>query len=245
MVKKRATSNSDGQPTIRPKSSLRKGRSDNIDHVARQPLQARSAERFEKILTAAEELLQKSNIEDISFYDIARQAKISPASVNYLFPTSAALRIELNRRYLPISTEFAIESQSTLVKFRNPSWQHWLYEMGSQVRQHYNANRHISETILGPALHRETQREAIDQNRRVAETLVASLRKVFILPEIPGLVEDFAYAIDVVDALFGRSYVKKGTIDDQTFDKAIRMQIAYLRTILPETLSLLPDEENE
>lgn len=234
----RLTKRSKEPATIRPRSSIRKGRSDVIDHVARRPRQARSKERFEKILDAAERLLQTSNIEDISFYDIAREARISPASINYLFPTTAALRIELTRRYLPVSADFALQAQDSLVEYRNPSWQSWLYETAREVQNHFNENRHVSETILAPMLHRESKRAALEINNIIAGKFVEGFDRVFILPQIPDLKEKFAYSIEIIDALFSRSYILLGTIDDKTLQDAVEMQVAYLRLILPERLPL-------
>lgn len=69
---------------VRRKASQRKGRTETLEHRARRPLQKRSLDRFNSILEATEVLLETANIEDISFYDIARQADLPPASVHYL-----------------------------------------------------------------------------------------------------------------------------------------------------------------
>ncbi|TPK60923.1 TetR/AcrR family transcriptional regulator [Mesorhizobium sp. B2-4-15] len=226
----------DNNTSIRPRSSLRKGRSDTIEHVARQPSQNRSMARFEKILDASEELLQAANIEDISFYDIARQASISPASINYLFPTMAALRIELSRRYLRKSSQDAIEAGQALARRRDFSWQTWLYDVGKHARAYFNDHRPVSEACLGPILHRESRRATIAENDRLARALVDILMELFVLPEIPGLTQKFAFSMEVVDGLWSRSYTLHGYIDDESFQESMRMQTAYLRMFLPEVL---------
>ncbi|TPN81115.1 TetR/AcrR family transcriptional regulator [Mesorhizobium sp. CU2] len=226
----------DDKTRVRPRSSLRKGRSDIIEHVARQPSQQRSMDRFEKILDASENLLQTANIEDISFYDIARHAHISPASINYLFPTMAALRIELSKRYLHKSSEDAIAAGRNLARRRDLSWQAWLYEVGKHARASFNDHRPMSEACLGPILHRESRRANIAENDRLAQAMVNILMELFILPEIPGLVHKFAFGIEIVDTLWSRSYVLHGHIDDDAFQESMRMQTAYLRMFLPEVL---------
>ena len=223
---------------IRPRSSLRKGRSATIDHAARQPRQDRSRERFERVLTAAEEVLQVANIEDISLYDIARQGKLSPASISYLFPTMAALRIELNRRYNETSVAAVREVQLSVAKMRNPRWQDWIAVVNRQVRDYCNRNRHVCEVIYGPALHRESLLENIRANAKVGESSLESLRQVFVVPEIPGLVETFALMAHLTDALWARSYTAHRRIDDNALEDSNRLQITYLRTILPEVLPL-------
>jgi len=225
---------------VRRKASMRKGRTEQVEHTARKPTQQRSINRFELILKAAEDLLQENNIEDISFYDVAAKANISPASVNYLFPTMSSLCIELSKRYLRVSTEDVLEAQRVLIKQRNPSWQSWFREMGLRVQAHYNVNRHISEVVLGPALNRESRRAAISGNTEIAQELVAGLNKVFLIPEIPGLLLRFCYAVEIADSIMSRSYILSGYVSDESTEELIRMQIAYLRNFLPETLLLAP-----
>jgi AcrR family transcriptional regulator len=224
---------------VRPKASVRKSRSETVEHRPRRPLQDRSVQRFEAILTATEELLRNANIEDVSFYDIARQAKISPASINYLFPTMAALRIELNRRINRLMTENVEDTQRALAKMRNPSWQDWLLVTGKRVRDQLNANRAACEVLLGPLLHRESRRAAIQTNDEIGRSLLQGFRQVFSIPDIAGLAQKFALISEIADALWGRAYIANGHIDDESFDESIRVQIAYLRTVLPETLPLI------
>jgi AcrR family transcriptional regulator len=230
---------------VRAKSSKRKKRSDTVEHTARQPSQSRSQERFERILTAAEELLKQNNIEDISFYDIARQARISPASINYLFPTMAALRIELARRYAVVGTEMTVHAHRAQLASRNPSWQSWLYQMGAYTRDEYNRHRYISEVLLGPELHREARRFIILETGRAAHELLESFKTFFVLPDMPGLEMKLNFAMHLAESMWERSYILNGDIDEETFEESIRMQVAYLRTVLPEVLNVRGDQTGE
>ncbi|WP_181182205.1 MULTISPECIES: TetR/AcrR family transcriptional regulator [unclassified Mesorhizobium] len=231
----------EAEVVVRSKSSKRKKRSDTVEHTARQPTQSRSQQRFERILSAAEDLLKQYNIEDISFYDIARKAQISPASINYLFPTMAALHIELARRYAIVGTEMTVHGHKAQLMSRNPSWQSWLYEMGSYTRDEYNRNRYISEVLLGPEIHREARRFIIEETGRAAHELLESFRTFFVLPEIPGLEQKLSLAMHLAESVWERSYILNGSIDTESFEESMRMQIAYLRTVLPETLNVRSD----
>ena len=84
---------------VRPKASKRKGRTTVVGQMARAPTQERSQKRVEDILSATRDLLESARIEGISFYDIAKKAGMSPASIHYFFPSMAALRLELMNRY--------------------------------------------------------------------------------------------------------------------------------------------------
>lgn len=224
---------------VRQKSSIRKARSEQATHIARQPSQERSQERYEKILKATKELLRSSNIEDISIHDIARQANVSPASVNYLFPTTAALRVVLIERYMHDAAEVIAVTLQRLIDEKNPVWQDWLREIGSAVFDFYNKNRHASEIILGPMIHRNPSQAAIAENERVARIFLDSLKQVFIVPEIPDIEKKVTMSMEVVDMLWSRSYMARGSIDEYSRDEALQIQKLYLRSILPETLTLV------
>lgn len=240
MVGTKRPANVTQTPDVRARSSMRKRRSDAVEHVARVPSQSRSLARFERILKAAEELLAHNNIEDISFYDIAKQARISPASINYLFPTMAALRIELSKRYAAIGTEVTVHSHHEQSAARNPSWQSWIYHMGWDTRADYNQKRYMCEVILGPQVNREARMAVIAETDRAGIELLARLREFFIIPEIPDLGRRFGIALDIAERIWARAYVLHGFIDDETFEESMRAQIAYLRTILPESLAVAP-----
>ncbi|HEY2032188.1 MAG TPA: TetR/AcrR family transcriptional regulator [Rhizomicrobium sp.] len=218
---------------------MRKGRSDVIDHKARHPTQERSQRRFDTILAATEELLQTANIEDISFYDIARKARISPASVHYLFPTMAAVRIEISKLYNQQSSGGVVEAQRQLAKMRNATWQEWIRIVAEKTRSHFNANRHICEVLLGPLLHRESRLANMRANDVIGRSLLENLRSVFLVPDIPGLEQKFVIISEIVDALWSRAYLLNGWIDDEAFEETVRVQIAYLRSVLPESLPLV------
>ena len=196
-------------------------------------------QRFESILQATEELLKTANLEDISFYDIARQADISPASVNYLFPTMAALRIELTKKYARLHADALIEVQRAMARMRNPSWQDWMRVLAKRAQEEYNANRPLSEVVLGPVLHRDSRRAQLEENIRLAHAMMESFTQVFVVPSIPGLEERFAMMYDMIDGLWSSAYIKYGRVDDLSVEEGMRMRIAYLRTVLPETLPLL------
>ena len=200
---------------VRPKASQRKARSAVVPRNARAPTQERSQKRFDAILDATQELLEKARIEDISFSDIARKAGISPASVHYLFPNIAAVRVELSRRNNRDLVAQIAGMAAELVESREPSWQQWLRSLAGGARRVFNSSR-----------------------------------AVFIVPEIPNLEMMLSLASEVFDALWSRSYMLQGHIDDETFEESMRVVLAYMRAVLPETLTLRaavgrPEQRNQ
>ena len=157
----------------------------------------------------------------------------------------AALRIELARRYAVVGTEMTVRAHKTQLDSRNPSWQSWLYEMGAYTRDEYNRRRYISEVLLGPELHREARRFVITETERAANELLESFRCFFVLPDMPGLDSKLNIAMHLAESMWERSYILNGEIDEETFEESIRMQVAYLRTVLPEVLTVRADPASE
>ncbi len=235
---------------VRPKASQRKARSAVVPRNARAPTQERSQKRFDAILDATQELLEKARIEDISFSDIARKAGISPASVHYLFPNIAAVRVELSRRNNRDLVAQIAGMAAELVESREPSWQQWLRSLAGGARRVFNSSRAVSEITLGPIMSREGRLSNIESNGAVARSFLETLQAVFIVPEIPNLEMMLSLASEVFDALWSRSYMLQGHIDDETFEESMRVVLAYMRAVLPETLTLRaavgrPEQRNQ
>ena len=223
---------------VRPKASQRKARSPVVVRGARAPTQERSQRRFDAILEATQALLQSAHIEDISFYDIARKAKMSPASVHYLFPTIAAVRLELARRNNRAVVELIAEKAAELEKVGEPSWQQWVRALAEMARDSFNGDRSSSEITLGPVLSREGRLTNVEINGVLGRSVLQTLQAVFVVPEIPRLDTMISLGNEVFDALWSRSYALHGRIDDETFEESLRMVLAYLRGVLPETLTM-------
>ncbi|MDZ4298311.1 MAG: TetR/AcrR family transcriptional regulator [Moraxellaceae bacterium] len=222
---------------IRPKVSKRKSRSDEVDHKARAPQQQRSQRRFDAILDATTELLKTSNVEDLSFNDIAEKADISPPSVHYMFPSMSALLDELLKRFNRRYTDIFFEIEHKLSVTKVTSWQSWIRSMAEANREHFNSNRAFAEIALGPIMNRASRHAIIAVNATLASSMIGSMSSIFMLPEVPDLHRKMTLSLDVFDALWGRAYMEHGTIDEATFEESIQVVIAYLRLILPETLA--------
>lgn len=230
------------EAAVRPKASKRKVRAESFEHKARPPAQERSQRRFQAILDAAEDLLRTSNIEDVSFHDIAARAGVSPASVHYHFPSMAALRIELVRAYNESATASVIDGQRKVAAEADPRWQGRVRSILSSTRDYFNEHRHVCEVLLGPSLHRDARFFAMEYNEKAAQALLDGMRAVFIVPEVPGLLEKWVVTCEVTDALWSRSYLKHGRITDEAFEESVHLVTSYLRSLLPETLPLRPRE---
>jgi AcrR family transcriptional regulator len=225
-----------GGPAAKP--SRRKSPDPKGPRVPRPPSQERSRRRFEAILSAAEALLQNANIEDLSFYDLARKAEISPASVFYLFPSMAAVQLELRKRYDVVLSGLLVDIHHKLTRMRVPTWQEWMRIEAGEARNYYNANRPACEALLGPLLHRDNRLPSLQGNALIGASNLANMRRIFDVPIMPGLERKFAYNCELIEMFWSGSYMARGFIDDVAFEESIRASVGYLRNFLPEMLPL-------
>ena len=238
---KQEIDNPEHSSVVRAKASQRKGRTGEINRVARVPTQERSRARYQAIISATEEILQTSHIEDISLYDIAKKANIAPASVHYLFSTITAVHIELHRLYNDKLTEAVLENQRRIAKTQNPNWQEWLRFTMEEARNRLNGDRAMSEIMLGPTLHRQIRKTNRLTNMAIGQVSLDVLRTYFLVPEIPNFERYFLYSTEITDAIWSGAYSLHGHIDDESFTESVRASLAYLRCFLPETLHLKPE----
>ncbi|SDP77547.1 DNA-binding transcriptional regulator, AcrR family [Ralstonia sp. 25mfcol4.1] len=209
------------------------------------PSQERSRRRYQAIIEATETLLQTNNIEDLSLYDIAKQAKIAPASVHYLFSTVAAIHVELNRLYNEQLTAKVLEANRNKLTTKNSSWQELTRAHMETSRAVLNGHRAMSEIMLGPALHRSSRAKNRETNAFFAQSVLAVTRQRFVMPEIPDLERVYLFAAEISEGLWAGAYATNGTIDDETFAESLRATVAYLRCFLPDTLMVRETESNE
>lgn len=225
--------------TVRPKSSKRKSRSESVEKAVRRPLQARSQERFERIIATLEAMLHTSRFEDISFYDIAEQAGVSPASISYFFPTMTALRIEMIERTFRASAAFHLaEEKRRQTDAGTDDWRAELRRRGLRYREFLRSNSHVAQIALGPMMDIEVRQVSARENDALAVKILDEMMGRYYLPPIPDLASHIAVALEIGDALWSRSYALHGDVTDEAFESAFNASIAYLRLYLPEKLTL-------
>lgn len=222
---------------VRPKSTHRKQRSNDLQRGPLEPVQDRSRRRNEEIIEAAGRLLNTVNIEDLSHSDIAREAGVSKASIHYHFPTMAAIQLELGRRY--------DEELSTYLAMVRPSrteltWQEVVRRGAELSRDWFNRHRAACETLLGPVLTRENRLAGMQYNTTVGAIGLRTMQQRFVLPDHPSLEMAISHNGEILDHFWSGSYLRHGHITDEALRESVRASLGYLRNFIPEYLPLRP-----
>lgn len=224
-------------PVVREKASHRKGRTTQVVRSARVPAQERSKKRYQSILDATIEILQTSNIEDISLHDIGKATGLPPASVHYLFNTVTAIHVELNKVFNDQLTQLLLDHTRDLGHSNIDSWQDLISQSMAVAREELNSNRPMAEVMLGPVLHRSMRVQNLETNRYHGVAGSILFEEFFAVPNVPDMATYFMYSTELVDGLWAGAYARYGKIDDETFEESVRACNAYLRCYLPEKMA--------
>jgi AcrR family transcriptional regulator len=203
----------------------------------RRPSQKRSRERFEAILDAAERLLETLDPAAVSIHRLAGEIGIPAASIYHFFPEPPLVFAALAERYLNQFEERAADEAPIVFD----TWQELQTHRFGTARDFFNANAPARKVLLdGPALSFDIRMRDLQSDVVTATRGVEEMNRLFILPDIPHLIERSIEVIVLSDAMWSLSIHRHGTITDEMEEQARRARIAYARTYLPEYLPKRP-----
>lgn len=208
--------------------------SDRGAPLFRRPRQARSRQRFEAILDAAASLLELQEPDEISIYTLADATGISPPSIYHFFPDASHVFQALAERYYDRFVE--VFDHPPAAEFE--TWQDLQALRFEEGRDYYNANTAARRLLLGSGMSAMIRARDLEIDRQIAERSGEELRRYFVIPDLPDLVQRLTEQLVVSDALWTLSVHRHGLITDEIYEQSRRAREAFGRTFLPEYLPL-------
>lgn len=104
---------------------------------ARQPTHAKSRQRFQLILDAAEQLVEEAGVSGFSIPELAKRLNFTRASIYHFFPTPVAVLNELEMRYHEESKNQIIDAG---VGATGAEWERIIRVGIEQTAEYYNGN---------------------------------------------------------------------------------------------------------
>ena len=204
---------------------------------ARQPSRERGQLRFQALLDATEALLSEHNPDDIGLYQIARRARIAPASVYHFFPTKNAALLAVAERY---HADMRLMVSAPVPANRLLSWQDLLIIRQDRAVSYYNSHLPAAKIFLGIHPSWEIHQADLRYNQTASETLFSFYDRLFLMPYVQDPQEKFALTYAIADAIRSVSFERYGTITPKYAQEAIGACIAYCRTFLPDRIEPRP-----
>ena len=205
--------------------------------VVRKPMQARSQERYETILDAAEALILDVGIEKTSVHRVAQRANVPASSVYQYFSCRDLILVTLAERYF----EKVLRLHEKRLENANIThWQDLVDIIVSAGYEFYTTDTVGEKLFLGINSTVNVRQGAASRLTRYAEKIYPFFENTFDLSGIDGLKEALAISVNVMDAAFIRSLSLHGKIIPAYKDEAMRAVTGYLGSYLGYRLPLKP-----
>lgn len=192
--------------------------------VARQPSQARSRDRFEKVISGADALLAEGGLESFSIPALAEKLGMTRRSIYLFFPTPYTVLNEVTRRYIQ-----QLEDRMTqmLAELGRRDVIEMLARMTFAAADFHNENPVGRLLILGGAVTNHSFK-AQDMNKRHLGKMAKSILVDYGI-EIPASPPDVsAIAVELGTACYRHSYASSGVITDVYKVEAAYVMLLYL-----------------
>jgi len=199
----------------------------------RKPQRKNGREKYERLLDALEKLIVEREAGDITLANLSQSAGVPAASVYHFFPSVDASLTALAERHYAAFTE-ALTSYPQFSP--RESWQNLVFQLCDQARAYYEVNEPALKVHFGPQTSRALRQLQIENNWRLADTLLQGIRREFELPPSQEWRERFLLAITINDAFWALSYSRFGRITEEIAAEGKRAAAAYLKLYLGELL---------
>lgn len=199
-------------------------------YAPRAPRRARGKLRYEMLLDVVDALLSEHDASIISLNTVAERANAPLASVYHYFPSSIALLVGLAQRYQQRFAEIFAEpiNHDALDNWTDICRNH--LERG---RAFYHAHPVALRLLLGSDCAWQVRQADMEWNNSLGALQYRAYCRHFVLPLDPTLIERFAIAISLSDAVWSYSFSRNQRITDAMAIEALRAKIGYLGLYLP------------
>jgi AcrR family transcriptional regulator len=214
-------------PGTNPKPGLAETRNLSTPKI---PVQVRSIDRVDRILDAAESLIETNGISGVTMQKISQESGVGRASVYQFFPSILAIWKGLALRYLA-ALKLHFEEHVTHQKYE--SWQDAWDALIDEALSFYDQNPIAQNILLGSDGTQDLRMADPDYDMRFAE---------WISEEFSYLVEDdralspeyLRVNVTATTSLFSLSVWEHGHITPFYRDQIKRITIAYNQQLLTD-----------
>jgi AcrR family transcriptional regulator len=190
-----------------------------IPRLRRVPRQARSRERLQRVLDAADELLAREGAEALTTTRVAEAAGVSVGSLYQYLPDKGAIVEALANRYL---AEFEAVMDEVVERASTESWEDPVGELIDTFADHYRERPGYRALWFGRHLTEELR--AADHENNIA--LAAGVRTVLGISEVEARA-----GVLVADALLQEAFRNDPDGDEVLIGEAKRILRLYLEDV--------------
>ncbi|MFC6632979.1 TetR/AcrR family transcriptional regulator [Microbulbifer taiwanensis] len=199
----------------------------------RKPQRKNGREKYEKLLDSLEALIIEQDSSEITLANLSQVAGVPAASVYHFFPSVDASLTALAERHYKSFSEALLHLPDIPPQ---GGWQDLLFELCDLGRSYYEINVAALKVHFGPQSSWALRHLQMENNWRLADTLLKNLSREFELPPSQEWRERLLLAITINDAFWSQSYSRFGRITEEIAAEGKRAAAAYLKMYLGELL---------
>lgn len=200
-----------------------------VGRLRREPQQARSRARFERLLEAADRVLGTEGLEALTVRRIAVEAEVPIGTLYQFFPDKQAIVDALALRYLE---EFSVLVAGLVDRAERERWADPVRVVSGAFVDLYRSRPGYLAIWAGGHLSPQVRQADQENDRLIAD----GLRRVLVaqsgLPDGPELARACAVAVRVSDALLQYAFRNGPQADDEVLAELVRLQRLYLEDMI-------------
>ena len=202
------------------------------------PKQARGRQRLEKILDAADAVMQRQDSAALNMQEVAQEAGLPPASLYHYVSGSQALLLELAHRHL---AGFELLARQPVAHDALSGWPDLCRILAGRALDFYRAHPVAMRLLLGPESGWQIRSADLEANRRIGALHRRRLVQHFCVADSDSLARACAISITIGDSIWALSFAREGDVTPDMAEESLRARIAYLRLYIGEHAEKRPE----
>jgi AcrR family transcriptional regulator len=190
--------------------------------------------RRQKLIDSAIELLSTRDIDEVSFVDIARHAKLPTASAYHFYRNKNDLLAALVAYYHKEVNEFVLREYDAKTINTWPDIIDQIIDRGAEYFKGKDVPRKLFYRGKAPPKIKLLDRTG---DKEIGTNIEEVLSRHFVLPDIPDKQRVFFIVVEIIDTIFTLSVTEHSFITEAYVEETKRATKGYLKTYLPEILS--------
>ncbi|MDB6092191.1 MAG: transcriptional regulator, TetR family [Gammaproteobacteria bacterium] len=195
-------------------------------------LRQRGIARRDKLLAAAETLLQSREMDAISLGDVALQAKVPKGSAYHFY-------LNIVDVYASLVALYDKELQAIMtapIRSAVGAWSEVVEILLDRAGEFYLRKPSARQLLIGPKTLPELKMRDRQNDVVIGRIFEDQVANFFVLPVVPNRSEVFFRSVEIADLMFCLSMIGHGLITEEMTQEAKRGAVAYLGSYFPAKL---------
>ena len=187
-------------------------------------------QKLNRIHTAAINLVESRDVNNISIYDISREAGIASSTIYHHYPKVESIFEHL---MTIVFKDFDAVLYGAIDPEKVNHWSDINRMIETAFIDFYRKNKMVQNMLLCAHTLSSVRSKDLENDIRIGQLVDGIYRQYFDIPKQPAHVNIFTVSLQLADRVYSLDYRKLGYISDVMAKEAIRVTEAYLSLYIP------------